>query len=232
MTEDIFALMEWIKEKGCTHVAMECTGVYWKPICNLLEIENIEIPVVNAQHIKIVPDRKTDVKDAEWIADLLRHGLLNGRYIPDRDQRELRELVRYRKSLIGQWAREVNRTQKVLEGCNIKLSSVATDITGVSAKAMLKVIIDGADDTAVVARLAKGRMKNKQKEPEKALAGLIGEHQKKLLLTQIEHIEFIDQKIKELGQEIEERRRPFDEELALLQTIPGVARRTAEEIGA
>lgn len=232
MTEDIFALVEWIKEKGCTHVAMESTGVYWKPIYNLLEIEDIEILVVNAQHIKMVPGRKTDVKDAEWIADLLRHGLLKGSYIPDRDQRELRELVRYRKSMIGERSREVNRMQKVLEGCNIKLSSVATDITGVSAKSMLKAIIDGAEDTTVVAKLAKGRMKNKQKQLEKALAGLIGEHQKKLLLTQIEHIEFMDQKIKDLDQEIEMRMHPFEEELALLETIPGVARRSAEEIGA
>ena len=144
-------------------MAMESTGVYYKPIYNLLEIEDIEILVVNAQHIKMVPGRKTDVKDAEWIADLLRHGLLKGGY-PDRGQRELRELVRYRKSLIGERSREVNRMQNVLEGCNIKLSSVATDITGVSAKAMLKAIIDGAEDSAVVAKLAKGKMKNKQKE--------------------------------------------------------------------
>lgn len=230
MTEDIFALVEWIREKGCTHVAMESTGVYWKPIYNLLEIEDIEILVVNAQHIKMVPGRKTDVKDAEWIADLLRHGLLKGSYIPNRDQRELRELVRYRKSLVGERSREINRMQKVLEGCNIKLSSVATDITGVSAKAMLKAIIDGAEDTAVVARLAKGKMKNKQRELEKALAGLIGEHQKMILLAQLKHIEFMDQQILGLNKEIEERMRPFEEVLALLETIPGVGRRTSEDI--
>ena len=230
MTEDIFALAEWVKEKGCTHAAMESTGVYWKPIYNLLEIEDIEILVVNAQHIKMVPGRKTDVKDAQWIADLLRHGLLKGSYIPDRDQRELRELVRYRKSLVGERSREVNRMQKVLEGCNIKLSSVATDITGVSAKAMLKAIIDDAGDPFVIAKLAKGKMKNKQKELEKALVGLVGKHQKMLLTTQLKHIEFMDQQIIELNQEIEERMHPFDEELALLETIPGVGRRTAEDI--
>jgi transposase len=230
MTEDIFALAEWIKEKGCTHVAMVSTGVYWKPFYNLLELEDIEILVVNAQHIKAVPGRKTDVKDAEWIADLLRHGLLSSSYIPDRDQRELRELVRYRKSLVAERAREVNRLQKVLEGCNIKLSSVATDVTGVSAKAMLKAIIDGAGDPAVIAKLARGRMKNKKKELEKALVGLVGKHQKMLLTAQLEHIEFMDQQIIQLNQEIEERMRPFDEKLALLETIPGVARRTAEDI--
>jgi transposase len=230
MTEDIFALAEWVKEKGCAHVAMESTGVYWKPIYNLLEIEDIEILVVNAQHIKTVPGRKTDVKDAEWIADLLRHGLLSGSYIPDRDQRELRELVRYRKSLIAERAREANRLQKVLEGCNIKLSSVATDITGVSAKAMLKAIIDDAGDPVTIAKLAKGNMKNKQKELEKALVGLVGEHQKMLLTAQLKHIEFMEQQIAELDKEIEKRMHPFDEELTLLDTIPGVGRRTAEEI--
>jgi len=230
MTEELFALIEWLKSKGCSHAAMESTGVYWKPIYNLLEIEDIEVLVVNAQHIKTVPGRKTDVKDAEWIAELLRHGLLNSSYIPDRDQRELRELVRYRKSIVAERAREANRLQKVLEGCNIKLSSVATDITGVSAKAMLKAIINDAADPVMIARLAKGKMKNKQKELEKALVGLVGTHQKMLLTVQFKHIEFMDQQIAELNQEIEERMRPFDVELTLLETIPGVGRRTAEDI--
>lgn len=139
MTGDILELVDWIKRKNCTHVAMESTGVYWKPIYNLLETEEIETLVVNAQHIKAVPGRKTDVKDAEWIAELLRHGLLKGSYIPKREQRELRELVRYRKSLINERTREVNRLQKVLEGCNIKLSSVVSNIMGVSGRSMQKV---------------------------------------------------------------------------------------------
>ena len=230
MTEDVFALVEWLKSENCTHVAMESTGVYWKPIYNLLEVEGVNAMVVNARHIKVVPGRKTDVKDAEWIADLLQHGLLTNSYIPDREQRELRELVRYRKSLISERAGEVNRLQKVLEGCNIKLSSVATDITGVSAKAMLKAIIDDAADPVVIAKLAKGKMKNKRKELEKALAGLVGPHQKMILSTQLKHIDFLDQQIKELDQEIEVRMRPFEQELELLDTIPGVGRRTAEEI--
>lgn len=230
MTEDILTLVEWIKSKGCAHVAMESTGVYWKPIYNLLELEEIEAMVVNAKHIKAVPGRKTDIKDAEWIADLLQHGLLTNSYIPDREQRELRELVRYRKSLISERSREVNRLQKVLEGCNIKLSSVATDITGVSGKAMLKAIIDQAADPSVIAKLAKGRMKNKRKELEKALAGLVGPHQRKILSAQLKHIDFLDEQISELDQEIGERMHPFNEELELLDTIPGVGRRTAEEI--
>jgi len=230
MTGDIIALVDWIKGKGCSHVAMESTGVYWKPLYNLLEVEQIETLVVNAQHIKAVPGRKTDVKDAEWIADLLRHGLLKGSYIPGRDQRELRELVRYRRSLINERSREVNRLQKVLEGCNIKLSSVASDITGVSAKAMLKAIIDDAGDPVVIARLAKGKLKNKQKELEKALLGLVGPHQKMILTAQLSHLEFLDQQITELDQEIEARLHPFELELELLDSIPGVGRRTAEDI--
>lgn len=211
-------------------MAMESTGVYWKPLYNLLEVEQIETLVINAQHIKAVPGRKTDVKDAEWIADLLRHGLLKGSYIPGRDQRELRELVRYRRSLINERSREVNRLQKVLEGCNIKLSSVASDITGVSAKAMLKAIIDDAGDPVVIAKLAKGKLKNKQKELEKALLGLVGPHQKMILTTQLSHIEFLDQQITELDQEIEARLHPFELELELLDSIPGIGRRTAEDI--
>ena len=230
MTGDIIALVDWIKSKGCSHVAMESTGVYWKPLYNLLEVEQIETLVVNAQHIKAVPGRKTDVKDAEWIADLLRHGLLKGSYIPGRDQRELRELVRYRRSLINERSREVNRLQKVLEGCNIKLSSVASDITGVSAKAMLKAIIDDAGDPVVIAKLAKGKLKNKQKELEKALLGLVGPHQKMILTAQLSHLEFLDQQIIELDQEIEVRLHPFELELELLDSIPGIGRRTAEDI--
>lgn len=230
MTDDLVALVQWIKEKGCTHVAMESTGVYWKPIYNLLEMEEITTLVVNAQHFKAVAGRKTDLKDAEWLADLLRHGLLQGSYIPDREQRELRELVRYRKSLINERAREVNRLQKVLEGANIKLSSVASDVLGASGRSMIEAIIHGIDDPAFLAGLARGRMKSKKEQLEKALSGLIGPHQRMLLAVILEHIDFLDRQIARLDQEIEERMRPFEEALALLDTIPDVGRRAAEQI--
>jgi len=230
MTDDIIALVDWIKSKGCTHVAMESTGVYWKPIYNLLELEEIETIVVNAKHIKFVPGRKTDVKDAEWIADLLRHGLLKGSYIPSREQRELRELIRYRKKLVEERAREINRLQKVLEGANIKLSSVVSDILGVSARAMLEAIIQGKDDPHLLSQLAKGRMKKKKKELERALRGLVGSHQKLLLSTQLQHIDFLDQQIAKLSQEIARRLRPFEETLELLETIPGIGRCSAEAV--
>ncbi len=143
VTQDLLELGEWLVAEGVTHVAMESTGVYWKPVFNLLEGCELELLVVNARHIKAVPGRKTDVKDAEWIADLLRHGLLQASFVPNREQRELRELVRYRRTLIEQRSHEVQRVQKVLEGANVKLSDVATDIMGVSGRAMLRAMIEG-----------------------------------------------------------------------------------------
>jgi transposase len=142
MTADILALSDWLKAHQVRQAAMESTGVYWKPIYNLLE-GDFELLVVNAQHIKAVPGRKTDVKDAEWIGDLLRHGLLRGSFIPPRPQRELRELVRHRSNLVGNRARAVNELHKILESTNIKLGNVASDLTGVSATAMLKALADG-----------------------------------------------------------------------------------------
>lgn len=230
MTGNILELLDWINVNRCTHVAMESTGVYWKPIYNLLELAGVDVMVVNAHHIKAVPGRKTDVKDAEWIADLLRHGLLKGSYIPSKPQRELRELVRYRKSLIEERTREVNRLQKVLEGCNIKLSSVVSNIMGVSGRSMIEAIINNIDDPQLIAQMAKGRLKSKTESLEKALHGLVGPHQRMILATQLRHIDFLDGEIQRLDREVEERLFPFEEELELLETIPGVGRRSAESI--
>lgn len=230
MTIDILRLVDWLKNKNCTNVAMESTGVYWKPIYNLLELEEIEAMVVNAKHLKAVPGRKTDANDAIWIADLLQHGLLRGSFIPDRPQRELRELVRYRRSLINERSREVNRIQKVLEGCNIKLSSVATDIMGVSGRAMIEAMIKGIDNPDILAGLAKGKLRNKTEDLKQALFGLIKTHQKMLLRQQLEHVDFLDKQIASLDQEIEKRMHPFKWALELLDTIPGVGRRTAEQL--
>lgn len=229
-TKEILALLDWVTAKGCTHVAMESTGVYWKPIYNLLEQADITALVVNAAHIKAVPGRKTDVKDAEWIADLLRHGLLQGSYIPDRPQRELRELVRYRRSLLGERAREVQRIQKVLEGANIKLGSVATDVLGASGRAMLDAIVNGIDHPETLANMAKGRLKKKHDQLVDSLQGLLSDHQRMMLDLQLRHIDSLDQAIARLNKEIEERMRPFEREIELLDTIPGVGRQAAEEI--
>jgi transposase len=230
MTEDLMALVDWIKQHGCTHVAMESTGSYWKPVYNLLEMEDIKTLVVNARHIKNVPGRKTDVKDAEWIAGLLRHGLLQGSYIPSRDQRELRELIRYRRSLIEERAREVNRIHKVLEGANIKLSSVASDVLGKSGRAIIEAMIAGETDAVVLSELAQRQLKNKKPELIKALNGLMGPHQRLMLAAQLRHIDDLDALIKQLDEEIKRRMLPFEEDLERLDTIPGVARRTAEQI--
>ena len=192
MTNELLTLIDWIKENNCQCVAMESTGSYWKPIYNLLEVEEIESMVVNAQHIKAVPGRKTDVKDAEWIANLLRHGLLKRSFIPKRDQRELRELVRYRKSIIEERSRELNRIQKVLEGANIKLSSVVSSIDCISARNMLKALVEGKDDPLVLSSMAKGRLKGKQEELKKALTGLIGRHQQMMLNEMLQHIEYLE----------------------------------------
>ena len=230
MTEDLLALIDWIKSHGVTHVAMESTGSYWKPVYNLLEMEQIQTLVVNARHIKHVPGRKTDVKDAEWIAGLLRHGLLTGSYIPSRPQRELRELVRYRRSLIEERAREVQRIQKVLEGANIKLSSVASDVLGKSGRLMIEAMIEGQTDAVALSELAQRRLKNKKAELQKALHGLIGPHQRLMLKTQLRHIDELDKLIEQLDAEIKERMTPFEDDLERLDTIPGIARRTAEQI--
>jgi transposase len=228
MTDELEALATWLEEHGVTHVAMESTGVFWKPIYNVLEAGDFELLVVNAQHMKAVPGRKTDVKDAEWIADLLRHGLLRASYVPSREERELRELVRYRKSLIRERAAEVNRVQKVLEGANIKLASVASDVLGKSGRAMLEALSAGATDPKALAALARGKLQDKQAELERALRGVVGEHQRMVLATQLRHISYLDEEIERLGAEVAKRQRPFEDALERLQTIPGVGKRTAE----
>jgi transposase len=162
MTAELLELCQWLQDRSITHVAMESSGVYWKPVYNLLESTDIEVLVVNAQHIKAVPGRKTDVKDAVWIADLLRHGLLRGSFIPDRPQRELRDLVRHRRSLIQQRARVVSQVEKLLESANVKLSAVVSDLTGVSGRAMLEALAEGRTEPALLAKLARGSLRGKQ----------------------------------------------------------------------
>jgi len=206
---------------------MESTGVYWKPIYNLLEETGIQPLVVNARDMKNVPGRKTDVKDAEWITDLLRHGLLRGSFIPSRAQRELRELVRYRRSLIEEQSREVNRIQKVLEGANIKLGDVAADVLGKSGREILECLETNPEK---LADLARGRLKKKREELVEALRGVMGPHQRMMLASQLRHIDFLDQEIARLDKEIEERMRPFAEALERVDEIHGLGRRNAEEI--
>ena len=172
MSDDLQKLSEWLAEQDVTHVAMESTGSYWKPLFNVLE-DRFQLLLVNAQHLKAVPGRKTDVKDAEWIADLLRHGLVKPSFVPDREQRELRELVRYRTSLIQERTATANRLHKVLEGANIKLASVASDILGRSGREMLEALVAGETNAATMAELARGRMREKRATLERALGGCL-----------------------------------------------------------
>lgn len=229
MTEDLLALSDWLLGAGCTHVAMESTGSYWKPVWNILE-GKFELLLVNAQHIKAVPGRKTDVRDCEWIAELLRHGLLRGSFVPDREQRELRELTRYRTSLTEEHTAEVNRVQKILEGGNIKLASVATDLMGKSGREMLAALVAGNIDAEAMADLARGKLRDKLPELRKALSGQVGHHQRFMLAEQLAHIDDLDERIARLDAEIEERMRPFAELIDRLDAIPGVGRRIAQVI--
>lgn len=229
MTRDLLELADWLEAAGCAHVAMESTGSYWKPLYNILE-GSFTVLVVNAQHLKAVPGRKTDVKDAEWIADLLCHGLVRGSLIPARPERDLRELTRYRTSLIRERSAEVNRIQKVLEGANIKLASVASNVVGVSGLEILHAMIAGEDDPAALAAHARGRLREKRPALEAALTGRMSQHQRFLLNVQLRHIGDLDQAIAELNAEVEERLRPFVEAVRRLETIPGVATRTAQLI--
>ena len=230
-TEQLLALADWLHAAGCTHVAMESTGVYWRPIYNLLEGQ-LELLVVNAAHIKRVPGRKTDVSDSEWLADLLRHGLVRASFIPDRPQRELRDLTRTRTALIDERSAATRRLQKVLEDANLKLAGVATDVRGVSGRAILAALLSGTTEPAILAELARGRLRRKRAELEQALRGRLRDHHRLLLATHLEHIDFLDESIARLSLEIAERLGPAAEALARLETIPGVGRRTAEVIAA
>jgi len=235
MTNDLLALADWLAEHGVTHVAMESTGVYWKPIWNLLE-GRFEVILVNAHHIKQVPGRKTDVKDSEWIAELLQHGLLRASFVPPPPIRELRDLTRQRAQLVAEKAAAANRLQKVLEDCNIKLASVATDILGVSGRAMLEALIAGEEDPEQLAELAQKRLRQKIPALQLALRGRVTAHHRFQLRLLLDHVAHLEGLIGRLGVRIEEVMAPFAAAAERLTTIPGVDQRTAEvvlaEIGA
>jgi transposase len=227
MTADLEALSAWMAGHGVTHVAMESTGVYWKPVFNILEAR-FQVSLVNARHIKQVPGRKTDVKDCEWIAQLLQCGLLRPSYIPKRVIRELRDLTRQRSQLVAEQTRAANRIQKVLEDANIKLAAVATDVLGVSGRAMLNALIVGTATPEAMAQMARGRLKAKIPQLEHALRGHVTDHHRFLLKLHLDQLQGLDDLIARLSQRIEELMTPFDETVERLLTIPGIERRTAE----
>ena len=230
-TSEIKSLANWLTESGCEMIAMESTGVSWKPLYNLFELMDLNAIIVNAAHMKALPGRKTDVKDAEWIADLLRHGLLKASYIPSREQRELREITRYRKSLTEERTREVNRLQKILEGANIKLDSVVKDITGKSARKLLQRIIDDdIPDSEEVSKLVHGRMRPKLDQIVASIEGITTPLQRKLLAQIIDHIDDLNRRIGELDKLVQEYMTEYESAIEAIDEIPGIARRSAEVI--
>lgn len=230
-TDELLMLSDWLRAVGVTHIAMESTGVYWKPIYNLLEGE-FETILVNAHHIKFVPGRKTDVNDAQWIGELLQHGLLKASFIPAVEQRDLRDLTRYRTQLIQDRTREINRVQKVLEDANIKLGSVASNVLGVSGRDMLEQLIAGQDDPRQLAQLARGRLREKIADLERALKGTMRDSHRTLIKFHLEHIDELNAKITALSEEIDRLLVPFDtvDAIQRLDAIPGVNAVTAQII--
>lgn len=229
MTTDLLQLADWLETCGVSHVAMESTGVYWQPIWNLLE-DRFSLLLVNAQHVHQVPGHKTDVRDCEWLADLLRHGLLRGSFVPARSQRELRELVRYRTAVVRQRAQVTNRVQKTLEAANIKLASVATNVVGVSGRAILAGLANGESDAAALAEHARGRMRLKRSELERALSGRMGPHQEFLLQEQLALLNSLDASIDRINVEIARRLQPHAEVAERLDAIPGIGPRIIQII--
>lgn len=227
LTKDLFHLLGWLESKSITHVAMESTGVYWKPVYNVLE-GYFDITLANAQRIKNVPGRKTDICDAEWIAKLLRVGLIEPSFVPSEDLRELRDLCRLRKKRVGNLTAEKNRIQKYLESCNVKLGTVISDVFGVSGRNLLRKLVNqGYVDAADIDESVKGSIKNKKSQVADSLFGTITPHQMELIRDCWEHIEFLEKSIASLERRIDEHLQPYKEEYELLQTIPGVSKTTS-----
>ena len=230
LTCSIKELGKWLIDNDCEMVAMESTGAYWKPIYNILELLGIDVMVVNAHHMKNVPGRKTDAKDAEWIADLLQHGLLKASYIPTKEQREIREVVRYRKSLIEERSREINRLEKTLEGANIKLSSYVSDLTGVSSRKLLNQAIEGGVTPDNIGDLIHSSMQEKSSVLLLAMDGVLTPIQKKLVKAIIDHIDDMSKRIKDLDDIIDNEMKSYEDAIEKIDELPGIGKRSAEVI--
>jgi transposase len=230
VTCSIKELGNWLLDSGCQMVAMESTGAYWKPIYNILELLNIDIMVVNAHHMKNVPGRKTDVKDAEWIADLLQHGLLKSSFIPDRENREIREIVRYRKSLIEERSREVNRLEKTLEGANIKLSSFVSNLNGCSSRKLIEQALVGEVNKENIGDLIHYSMMSKKSELLKAMDGVFSSIQKQLVRAILDHIDDMTKRINDLDDIINNQMKKYENAIQMVDELPGIGSRSAEVI--
>jgi len=228
-TNDLLRLKTWLSGLGITHIAMESTGPYWKPVFNILE-DSFTLILANARHIKNVPGRKTDVKDSEWICRLLRSGLLSSSFVPPQGIRELRDLTRYRRKLIQALSAEKNRIQKVLEDANVKISSVLSDTFGVSGSQMLEAIMDGKLHEEEIADLAKGRLKSKKAEIREALVGYFHDHHRFMIKASLEHIKYLEKLISDLDLATKKKLEQYQKEYDLLQTIPAVKEQGAAVI--
>lgn len=228
-TKGLVELRDWLAENKCSQVAIESTGIYWRPVFHVLE-DTVTVLLVNAYHMSQVPGRKTDLKDAQWIARLLRWGLLKPSLIPPKPIRELRELCRYRKKLTEHAAAEKNRIQKVLEDANIKLASVATNVFGVSGRAMLEALLQGTLSPVETADLAKGKLRRKTDQLVDALEGFVNEHHRCLIQTEMAHLEYLEAAVAQLHQRIDERIKPYEHEVSLICTTPGIDTVSAQHI--
>jgi len=230
-TRELKELADWLLQSECQMAAMESTGSYWKPVYNILEAWGLDIIVVNAAHMKTVPGRKTDVKDAEWIADLLKHGLLKSSYIPDREQRELREVSRYRKSMVEERSREINRLEKMLEGANIKISSVASDVNGVSSRKLINAVVNGqATDEDAVKSMVHGKLKEKIPEIMAAIDGFFTPMQRKLIMAVCDHIDDMTRRINELNDIINGEMQQYEDAIKRIDELPGIGQTSAQTI--
>jgi transposase len=229
-TKDLMALSDWLSTEGCTHIVMEATGVYWKPVWHILSDGECELVLANAAHVKNVPGRKTDVNDATWLADLIAHGLVRGSFVPDEQTQEMRNVLRMRKQFVRERSNHVLRIQKTLEDANVKLDSVITDIVGLSGRRMIEALIAGESDPQALAALADRRIKASPSELEAALRGRVTKHHRFVLRLLLQQIDAIDAAIAEIDQEVDATVEPFRQAITILSTIPGISTLSAEVV--
>jgi len=231
-TADLMALSAWLSAQGCTHIVMEATGVYWKPVWRILSDGEFELMLANAAHVKNAPGRKTDVNDAAWLADLMAHGLIRGSFVPEEQTQEMRNVLRMRKQFVRERSSHIQRLQKTLEDANIKLDSVITDITGLSGRRMIEALIGGETDPQALAALAHRRIKATSAELEAALRGRVTKHHRFALRLLLQHIDAIDVALTEIDREVDANIEPFRTAITILSRIPGVSQLSAEVIAA
>ncbi len=229
-TKELLKLSAWLAAAGCTHIVMEATGVYWKPVWHILSDGDFALVLANAAHVKNVPGRKTDVNDATWLADLLAHGLVRGSFVPDAQTQEMRNLLRTRKQLVRECTSHVQRLQKTLEDANIKLDSVISDVVGQSGRAMIEALIAGETDPDKLAALAHRRIRASAAELREALRGRVTKHHRFLLRLHLQQIDVLDTAIAEIDREVDANVEPFRAAITILTTIPGVSDLSARTI--